>query len=292
MEPHAGDPTRVRARRWSDPTIADSAPPLSPSESIDDVVGLAPERDPSLVCGDHAVLVLGDGEDDLTATSFVPGEARARPSVVAIRDSDFGDDDEREHDAYSIGDDLGLVWVGSSGTLMLREVPRGGTPTPWRRLKHAIGEDDDVVAVDGDGDSTFVVYTHDTDDDCPDLGSTAASIRAVVADRKSGTDVRLELAPPSCERSAGPFWIAPAPGGTVVAWVERSTKLAPDAAPVVGVALRAIRGGAVSASRIDLAADAVLDAGCDERGCFLAALVRSPGSDGMSPEPIRLIPYP
>jgi hypothetical protein len=279
MEPHAGAPTRVRARRWSDPSIAD-------------VVGLAPDRDPSLVCGDHAVLVLGDGEDDLTATSFVPGETAASHPVVAIRDSDFGDDDEREHDAYSIGDDLGLVWVGSSGTLMLREVPRGGLPTPWRRLKHAIGDDDDIVAVDGDADTTFVVYTHDTEDDCPDLGSTAASIRAVVADRKSGTDVRLELAPPSCDRSAGPFWIAPAPGGTVVAWVERATKLAAEAAPVVGVALRAFKAGGVSASRIDLAADAVVDAGCDERGCFLAALVRSPDSDGMIPGPIRLIPYP
>jgi hypothetical protein len=175
---------------------------------------------------------------------------------------------------------------------MLREVPRGGPPTPWHRLKHAIGEDDDVVAVDGDADSTFVVYTHDAEDTCPDLGSTAASIRAVVADRKAGTDARVELAPPSCDRSAGPFWIAPAPGGTVVAWVERATKLSPDAAPITGVALRAIAAGGVRASRIDVAADAVVDAGCDDRGCFLAALVRSPDSDGMTPAPIRLIPYP
>jgi hypothetical protein len=279
MEPHSGGPTRVRARRWSD-------------DAIGDVVGLAPDRDPSLVCGDHAVIVLGDGDDDLTVTSFVPGDGRAPPAVVGIRDSDFGDDDEREHDAYSIGDDLGLVWIGGSGTLLLREVPRGGSPTPWRRLKHAIGEEDDVVAVDGDADSTIVVYTHDTEDTCPDLGSTAASIRAIVADRRAGTDVRLELAPPSCERSAGPFWIAPAPGGPLVAWVERATKLAVGSAPVVGVALRAVSGGVVRASRIDLAADAVVDAGCDDRACFVAALLRAPDSDGMIPASIRLIPYP
>jgi hypothetical protein len=250
------------------------------------------DRDASLVCGDHAVLVLGDGDDDLTVTSFIPGEATLQPSVVAIRDSDFGDDDEREHDAYSVGDDLGLAWVGASGTIMLREVPRGGTPTRWRRLKHAIGEDDDVVAVDGDADSTFVVYTHDVEDACADMGSTPTSIRVVLADRKAGTDARFELAPPSCERTPGPFWIAPAPGGTVVAWVERTTKLASGGPPIVGVALRTIAAGSVRASQIDLAADAVADAGCDDRGCFVAALVRAPDGDGMQPSAIRLIPYP
>ncbi len=279
LETQPGGRTRVRARRWSE-------------ASVSDVGGLAPERDASLVCGDHAVLVLGDGEDDLTLTSFLPGDAKVQPSVVAIRDSDFGDDDEREHDAYSVGEDLGLVWVGGSGTLMLRDVPRTGLPTRWRRLKHAVGEDDDVVAVDGDAESTFVVYTHGVDDACPELSSTATSVRVVVANRAAGTDARFELAAPSCDRSPGPFWIAPAPGGTVVAWVERATRLASDAAPIVGVALRRFSEGTVRASQIELAADAVVDAGCDERACFLAALLRPQDNDGMAAAPVRLIPYP
>ncbi len=279
IEPHAGAATRVRSRRWSEATVGD-------------VAGLAPDRDVSLVCGEHAVLILGDGEDDLTLTSFVPGDVSAQPPVVAIRESDFGDDDEREHDAYSFGDDLGLVWIGGSGTLLLREVPRGGTPTRWHRLKHAIGDEDDVVAVDGDAAFTYVVYIHETDEACPDLVSSPTSVRAIVADRAAGTDARFELAPPTCDRSAGPFWIAPAPGGAAIAWVERVAEVDTHAPPITGVALRTIRDGAVQASRIDLAADAVVDAGCDSRACFLAALERVPDGDGMQPGPVRLIPYP
>jgi hypothetical protein len=278
LEPQAGGPTRVRARPWS-------------SASVGDVIGLAAERDASLVCGDHAVIVLGEGEDNTTATSFLPSERKAPPPVVAIRDSDFGDDDERERRAYSLGDDLGLAWVGDSGTIMLRDVPRGGVPSRWRRLKHALDADDDVVAVDGDAQNTYVVYTRGVDDACPDVSVAAMSVRVVVADRASGTDRRLDLAPPSCDRSPGPFWIAPAPGGSVIAWVERAAKL-DAAAPVVGVALRRITGDTVRASQIDVAADAVVDAGCDERACFVAALLRPADTDGSLPAPIRLIPYP
>jgi hypothetical protein len=278
LEPQAGAPTRVRARRWS-------------SSAIGDVLGLAADRDASLVCGDHAVIVLGEGEDDTTATSFLPGDPAAPPSVVAIRDSDFGDDDERERHAYSLGDDLGLAWVGDSGTIMLRDLPRGGAPSRWRRLKHALAADDDVVAVDGDAQNTYVVYTRGVDDACPDVSVAAMSVKVVVADRAAGTDARLDLAPPSCDRSPGPFWIAPAPGGSVIAWVERAAKL-DAAAPVVGVALRRIAGGTVRASQIDIAADAVVDAGCDERACFVAALLRPAETDGSLPAPIRLIPYP
>jgi hypothetical protein len=35
-----------------------------------------------------------------------------------------------------------------------------------------------------------------------------------------------------------------------------------------------------------------VDGGCDEGGCSVAALVREPGSDGMSPAAIRLFGYP
>jgi hypothetical protein len=117
------------------------------------------------------------------------------------------------------------------------------------------------------------------------------SVKVVVADRVAGTDTRLDLAPPSCDRSPGPFWIAPAPGGSVIAWVERSAKL-DAAAPVLGVALRRLAGGTVRASEIEVTADAVVDAGCDERACFVAALLRQADTDGSLPAPIRLIPYP
>jgi hypothetical protein len=279
IDPRTSGPTRVLARRLGDAAARE-------------VLSVSPDRDPALVCGDHAVVVLGDGDDDLTATAFVPGAA-AKPRVVAIRDADFGDDDEREHDAYTLGDDLGLVRVGSSGAVALREIPRDSVPTAWRRLKQTIPPDDDVVAVDGDADATLIAFTHDADDACPGIGSTAESVWVLRVDRKTGAESLLSLAPADCDRSPGPFWIAAAsPGGPTVAWVERTTKLPAKAAPIAGVALRTIAAGGTKGRRIELVADAVVDAGCDDRACSLAALVRPADGDGMQPEAISVFSYP
>jgi hypothetical protein len=279
IDPRTSGPTRVLARRLGDPAGRE-------------VLSVSPDRDPALVCGDHVVVVLGDGDDDLTATAFVPGAA-AKPRVVAIRDSDFGDDDEREHDAYTVGDDLGLVRVASSGAVSLRELPRDGAPTPWRRLKQTVPPDDDVVAVDGDAEATLIVFTHDADDACPGIGSTAESVWALLVDRKTGAESLLSLAPADCERSPGPFWVAAtAPGGSTVAWVERTTKLPPKAAPIAGIALRTITASGTKGRRIELLADAVVDAGCDDRACSIAALARPAGGDGMQPEAISISSYP
>jgi hypothetical protein len=280
IEPHAGGAAQVRARTWADPTVVD-------------VTTVAAERVPGLVCGDRAAYVLGDGDDDLTATAFVPGEGAPLPRVVALRDADFGDDEESEHRLYSMGDDLALVRVGGSGAVALREVPLGGAAAPWRRIRHALREADDVVAVDADPDATFLMYTHEAEDACPDLASGAASVRALRVERRSGAEARLDLAAPSCDVAMGPFWLAAAPGAPVVAWVERSTKTPARQPPITGVAMRSITGGEAHPSRIDLAADAVADAGCDDRGCALAALVRQEGDpEGRRPGPIRVISYP
>jgi hypothetical protein len=275
-------PTRVLARGWSEPAGRN-------------VVSVASDRDATLVCGDHVVFVLGDGDDDLTATVFVPGGGAPKAPAVALRDADFGDDDEREHDAYTVGDDLGLVRVGSSGAVALREVPHDGAPDSWRRLKESLPPDDDVVAVDGNADATFIVFTHDADAACPGIGSTAESVRALRVDRKTGAESLLDLAAADCDRAAGPFWIAAdAPGGLTIGWVERATRLAAKAPPIAGVSLRTIPsgGGVMKPRRIELQADAVVDAGCDDQGCSLAALLRPAGADGMQPEPIAVIGYP
>jgi hypothetical protein len=276
--PHTTGPTRVKARRWSESEARDVA--VVPSD-----------RDPALVCGDHDVVVLGDGDDDLTASAFVPGDAAARPPIVALRDTDFADE-QREHDAYSIGDDLGLVRVGVSGGVAMRDVPRGAVPGPWRRLKHTLAADDDVVTVDGDAAATILVVTHETDSGCAGVGSTSESVRAVRVDRKTGEESLLELASADCDRVRGPFWIAAAPGGPVVAWVERRTTLPSKSAPIAGVAFRVLRTDGVRAGTIEQQADAFVGGGCDDRACSVAALVREPGSDGMRPAPIRVFGYP
>jgi hypothetical protein len=280
IDPRTSGSTRVFGRRWAE-------------TSGHEAVTVPADRDPALVCGDHAVIVLGDGDDDLTATPFIPGVAAPGTRAIAIRDSDFGEDDEREHDAYTLADDLGIVRLGSSGAVALRELPHDGPPTSWRRLKQNIPPDDDVVAVDGDAEATLIVFTHDADDACPGIGSTAESVRALRVDRKTGIETLLDLAPADCDRSPGPFWIAAtAPGGPTVAWVERTTKLTPKGPPIAGVALRTMTGAGVKPRHIDLQADAVIDAGCDDQGCSVAALLRPSGGDGMQPEGISVFTYP
>ncbi len=279
IDPSERGPARVLARSWAE---------ASPSAAL----RISSVRDPALACGDHLAFALGDGDDDLTAASFAPGSAAKAPAVV-VRDADFGEDDEREHDAYTIGDDLALLRAASSGALALRTVPHGAGPTPWHRLSHSIPPDDDVVAVDGDATASFAVYTHDADEACPGIGSTALAVRAIRIDGKTSAETVVDLAAADCEHAPGPFWIAASsPGGATVGWVERGTKLAKTAAPITGVALRTWSASGPVKKHVDLAADAVADAGCDASGCSFAALMRPEGGDGMSPEAVKVFPYP
>ncbi len=279
LDVRTSGPVRVLARAFTD-----AAPRALGSVPTD--------RDPALVCGDHDVMVLGAGDDDVTLAAFAPDSSGPGPQRVVLRDADFGDDEEREHDAYSVGDDLGLLRVAASGAVALREVPRGGTPTPWRRLKHSVPADDDVVAVDGDADATLIVYTQDADEACPGVGSTAEAVHALRVNRKTGDETLLDLSPADCQRSFGPYWIAATPLGQAVGWIERTAHAAPGTTPVAAASLRLLTAGGTQARRIEQPADAMVDAGCDARGCSLAALVRTDGADAMLPAALRLLPYP
>ena len=279
LDARSAGPARVLARGWSDST----ARPLT---------SVSADRDPALVCADHDVIVLGDGDDDLTATTVTAGDAAAHASVVAVRDADFGDDEEREHDAYSFGDDLGVVRVAASGAVAMREVPRGGGPTPWRKLKHTIPADDDVVAVDGDAESTVIVYTEDSDDTCPGVGATAESVHALKVVRKTGEETLFDLAPADCDRAPGPLWVAASTAGVAVGWVERRTKSSPQAPPITGAAFRVLLAAGPKPYHVDLAADAVVDTGCDTQACSIAALLRPAGGDAMQPGLLAVYAYP
>ncbi len=262
----------------------------------------SPDRSPTLLCGDHDAFVLGEGDDDLTATAFSPGEGAARPSLVAIRDRDFGDDDEREHEAFTIGDDLGhrpRRWAAVA--MYLREVSNAHA-SPWRRLKRALSEDDDIVAVDGDGASTFVVYTREAADECAGGESPAPIVRALRIDRQTADEATVPLSPADCDSTPGPFWIADAAGAPVVAWTRRRARPAANAAPIDSLVYRVFPartagsepapGDRPREGHVDVDADALVEAGCDEAGCFAAALMRSPDNDGGRPESIVAVPYP
>ncbi|HEY4012648.1 MAG TPA: hypothetical protein VGM06_04890 [Polyangiaceae bacterium] len=277
IAPHAHGPTRVFARRWADPELRE-------------MVKVPADRDPSLVCGDHQVFVLGDGDDDVTASAFTPGDAKAKPPAVVLRESDFTDE-EREHDPYTVGDDLSVVRVSASGAVALRDVRGDAASNPWRKLRHAVSGDDETVCVDGDLSGALVVTTHASEDACAGAGSTDG-VRAIRVDAKSGEDTGIELSAADCDRMKGPFWIGSVASGAVVAWVERPTQSAPKGAPITGVAYRVLHDGGVREGKIEESADAVADGGCRDRGCFVAFLERAPGSDGMHPAPIRLFAYP
>ncbi|MGH7437189.1 MAG: hypothetical protein ACRENE_16055, partial [Polyangiaceae bacterium] len=279
VDPHRAGPPKVRARRWREGAVRDA-------------VTLPADRDPALVCGDHVVFVLGDGDDDLTVTAFVPGEKDSAPPRIALRDGDFGSDDEREHEPYTYGDTLGLVRVGASGAISMREITRAGAPSPWRALKHKLGQEDDVVAVDGDASGTLVVFTRDAEDKCPGTASSAVAVRALRIDRASGAETIVDLAAPDCDVSPGPFWVATAVGGSLVAWAERAGNLEAGAAPVRRLAVRSFGPAGVKASGTDLSADALADGTCDPSGCFAAALRREGDNDAMIPESILPVPYP
>lgn len=280
IEARSSGASRVLARAWSEP----DAHPLTT---------IPADRDPALLCADHDVVALGGGDDDLSATVLTPGESVARPTFTLVREADFGDDDEREHYPYTVGDDLGIVRLASSGALALRRVPKGGTPTAWKRLKHTIPADDDVVAVDGDASSLVIVYTQDADDACPGVASTAEAVHALRVDLESWDEKALDLAPATCERYPGPFWIASSPAGTIVGWVDRRGGTAVGAPPIAGASFRVVTAdGTVRSRSIEQPADALVDMGCDARGCAVAALVRPQGGDGMQPEAIQVLAYP
>jgi len=293
IDPHRGAGAHVRSRRWTEAAARE-------------VVALSPERTPELVCGDHAVFVLNDGDDDVTSNVFTPGDPTGEPPVVAIRNADFGDPEEREHDAYTVGDDMGIVRIGISGAIAMREISRAGARTPWRKLRHALSADDDVVAVDGDPTATLVVFTHESDATCPGAESAAESVRAVRVDRKTGDESMLDLSPADCGISPGPFWVAATPEGAAVAWVERMSKPPAKTAPIGSLGFRVVRADGVRAGRIETHADALVEGGCDDTGCFLAALVRAPEEgvypaspgrgrnpdDGMHPASMVVLRYP
>lgn len=281
IEPSA-DGARIFASAWSEPA------PRS-------ILKLAPDQTPALACGDTAVFVLEDSDDSLAVSTFVPGEAAAHPPVVAMRDADFSDD-ERDHRAFTAGDTLGLVRVGDGGAIALRDVAASGTLGPWRRVKRALGDDDDIVAVDGNATSALVVYARDADDACPSEGSFAQHVRARRIDRSTAAEVGFDVAPPDCARSVGPFWVAPdgPMGNGVIAWPERRRHSEANAPSISGVGYRVVgEAGVVASGRLEIDADAIASADCDREHCVAAALVRTGDlADVMQPMAITLVAYP
>ncbi len=251
-------------------------------------VTLPEDREPSVLCGAHRVFALGDGDDDVTLTTWGAGTRSA--AVRVMEDTEFHGEEERGHEVYAVGDVLGIVRIGASGTVAVREVSDGHRP-PWHRFGKKLTEGDDVTLVDADAHSAVLVFTRDAS--APGDVAGASSVEGLAWSRASGHDTSYQLAPPDAPRVRGPFWSGAVSGGIVVAWAERSSRSDGGEAPIVGMSYRVVSTDALGEShRIERPADELVDAGCDDLHCYAVALARAPGEDGGQPEVAEVLTYP
>jgi hypothetical protein len=239
---------------------------------------LPKDKEISLLCGQHRAFALVEDDDK---TSLLPLVHDAGAPVTVVRDDDFGEDEQRELAEYNVGDDVGVVRLAASGALALREVLAGAVG-PLRKLKTTIGRDDDIVAVDASAHVAVIVYTQE---ETPDGGAddpastlTCTKVSAVRVDRETFEESTVELAPARCGYELGPFFTNALGDGVSVAWPERSGGGGHARAPIAGLAHVTVgRTGTPSLARSAEAADAMVDAGCDESTCYAVALRRSDG---------------
>jgi hypothetical protein len=273
------DGKRVHARPWS------GAPAR---------FELPRDKDAALVCGVHRAFALLDEDDRTSLVTF--GGAPATAPMPLLEESDFGDDDQRERSEYTAGDDVGVVRLGASGAIAVREV-RGGAAGPLHKLKTAIGRDDDVVAVDASARTVVIVFTEDVSDSCAKGGGTATvgstRVKALRIDRATFDESVIELSPGMCAREVGPFFTGPQGDDVSVAWVERVPIAGQSRAPVEALAHRMVRaaGASPELARVEQPADALVDAGCDGARCYAVALARRAGMDAMVPGLAKVIRY-
>jgi hypothetical protein len=303
------DGKRVHARPWTG----------SPTR-----FELPRDKDVALVCGAHRAFALLDEEDGTSVMTFgaaalertdagsvgdadggatkdgraaKDGGAASVPLVIPLlKESDFGEDDQRERSEYTVGDDVGVVRLATSGAITLREV-RSGVAAPLHKLRTAIGRDDDVVAVDASPRVVVIVFTEDVSDSCAKDAGTATvgstRVKALRIDRTTFEESTVELSPGMCAREVGPFFTGAQGDGVSIAWVERVPIAGKSRAPIAALAHRIVpaTGPAPDLVRTEQAADALADAGCDGTRCYAVALARRAGMDAMVPGLAKILRY-
>jgi len=298
------DGTHVRARPWTGKPFYGSLPK---------------EKDVAFTCGTRRAFALLD-EDNGTSVSILTagasdagagdggaggsdggaGDAGAGVHIASplpfLVDSDFGEDEQRERSDYTVGDDLGVVRLASSGAIAVRELA-GATPGPLHKLKTQIPRDDDVVTVDASAKSLLIVYTQDASEACAAEGGPPAASTKVMAlrvDRKTWEESVVELSAGMCGREVGPFFTGALGDAISVGWVERVPVRGKSQAPIAALAHRRVpAAGALTGGleRTEVSADALVDAGCDAERCYAVALARRPGADLMVPGFAKVLRY-
>lgn len=267
---------------------------------------LPKDKDAALVCGVHRAFALLDEDDGTSLVAFggasLPSgdggaDAGAPRAMRLLTESEFGEDDQRERPEYTVGDDVGVVRLGVSGAMALREV-HDGIPGSLHKLRTVIPRDDDVVAVDATPRVVVIVFSEDVSDACAkDGGSTATvgstRVKALRVDRATFEESIVELSPGVCAREVGPFFTGAQGDSVSVAWVERVPIAGKSRAPIAALAHSLVppSGPAPGLGRVEQAADALVDAACDGTRCYAVALARRAGMDAMVPGLAKVIRY-
>ncbi|HEX7665549.1 MAG TPA: hypothetical protein VF407_13580 [Polyangiaceae bacterium] len=246
-----------------------------------DLFKLKVDGDHELLCGDHAVFALTH-DDALTLE-----RAGAAPTVL-LGEHDDSDDVEE----FTVGDDVGVINV-KQGTVSLREIGAQKN-APWKKIA-VLPEGAEVGLVDADANDIFVIFTQEAHDaTCPN-GSQAARLSTLHVPRSGGDAHTHSLGMLACDSDDGPFFTGFShKNGTsrfYVGWPERRP---PESGqpPIANLAYVTFQNDQPSdVRRIAVEADALTDAGCDDDGCYAAALERVPGTDGMVPGPIRILKF-
>lgn len=259
-------------------------------------VALPKDKDAALYCSVHRAWGVIEEEDKASLLPLAPSSSSSpssREPIVMIKEGDFGEDDQRELSEYNVGDEMGLVRLAMSGAIAVRETVDGGVGA-LHKLKSAIGREDDVVAVDASSKVVVIVYTQDVSAACPTKDENASSastrVQALRVDRTTFEESTVELSPGRCGNDVGPFFTGLQGDEVSIAWVERTAGLGKARAPIVGLSHAAVGlTGTPAAKRIEQVADALVDAGCDGKQCFAAALVRRDDGDAMTPGFVRVL---
>jgi hypothetical protein len=258
-------------------------------------IALPKEKEVSLLCGPHRAFAVIEDDDRTSLLALGDGGA----PITMMRESDFGEDDQRELSEYTVGEDVGVVRLAASGALALREIV-GGTQKAMQKLKTPIGKDDDVVAVDASSRAVVIVYTQEVTE-APDAtaadkekatNTTCTKVAALRVDRQTLEESTVELSPGRCGHEVGPFFTSVLDEGVAVAWPERTGGAGHARAPIVALAHGLVLPtGTPAFARIEQPADALVDAGCDGASCYAVALTRRDGNDPLSPGLLKVVRY-
>jgi hypothetical protein len=252
------------------------------------------EGDPLFACGTHRVFPFEEGEGAITllGPALLHGDAGDEGRPMTLLSSETSRGELHDHVEYTFGDDFGVVYPDSSGTIAFREL-RGDALGPWQRLPRRLGEDASLVAADADATTVHVLVTRDSGTTCPD-GSAQTRLTSLRSLRAGGNDGEIVLALLPCGGDGGPFWTGFVAGSFVVGWTERAAaRRETGAAPILGLAYVTVDGDKPSeVHRIATPSDVLVEAGCNKDGCYAVALTRPEGTDGMAAGIARVLKYP